>query len=252
MSNCLMLASFGSTFQDAYLRAVGPIIQACSYRYPDWMVAEAITSRIVKHRLATRQNLDVPNELQVAAEFSLKPEGRRLIQPLHLIPGLEYEKLLLPGYEVGTPLLSNADDLTLFAREVHFGLAPDEPLLLMGHGSEHRSDGIYAALEEAFRLSGRPNTFVATVEGSRDLPAALADLRSRGIRHLTLRPLLLIAGDHTVHDMIGNDDSWLHRLEQEGFSVQAIPEGLGEREEVQSLYLRKIDQLIQETEPIQC
>lgn len=247
MQNCLMLASFGSTYQQAYLKSVGAIIRETEEAHRDWLVAEAITSRIVKQRLAANQNLDLPNEVQVAANFELLEPGRRVIQPLHLIPGHEYEKLRLPGYELGETLFHTAEDISRFAKKIHFGLAADEALVLMGHGSDHQADGVYAALQAAYRLHGRPLVFVGTVEGCRDFPSIIQDLRAAGVRHLTLRPLMLIAGDHVHNDMLGDEeDSWINRLQAAGFSVDAVCEGLGERAEVRALYAAKINRLLAE------
>ena len=51
-------------------------------------------------------------------------------------------------------------------------------------------------------------------------------------------PLLLTAGAHVIRDMTGDrEGSWKQRLEAEGFTVEAVPKGLAEYEEIRDIFI---------------
>lgn len=51
-------------------------------------------------------------------------------------------------------------------------------------------------------------------------------------------PFMFVAGEHAKNDI---DQDWRLSLEQEGYSVSVLLEGLGEMEAVQDLFLEHID-----------
>ena len=60
----------------------------------------------------------------------------------------------------GTPLLtSEADNRAVIAAvtETFSSLSPKDALVLMGHGTTHYSNAIYAALDYQFKEMGYPN-----------------------------------------------------------------------------------------------
>ena len=69
-----------------------------------------------------------------------------------------------------------------------------------------------------------------------DFKMVLERLQKRQVREVLLAPLLLTSGMHVARDMADEgEDSWKTRLEQAGFSVTPILEGLGES----PLYIEK-------------
>ena len=162
-----------------------------------------------------------------------------VIQPTHLTPGDEYDKLcrIAAGYadrfdrmRVARPLIASPEDLLAVANVVlaHYPPRVDRALLLMGHGSGHIANMIYPALQTAFRLLGAGSVYVGTVEGWPGIEDCLAQLRESGPRTVDLAPLMLVAGDHAMNDMAGDEpDSWKSLLEAEGFAVCCHLEGLG-------------------------
>ena len=85
------------------------------------------------------------------------------------------------------------------------------------------------------------NVVVGTVEGWPTLENAIDELRALGAKHIELRPMMLVAGDHAQNDMAGDDaDSWKSHLTAAGFDVHCTVEGLGELEDVQRLYVEHL------------
>ena len=58
-----------------------------------------------------------------------------------------------------------------------------------------------------------------------------------GIGTLLLAPLMLVAGDHALNDLAGEEpDSWKSLLEAEGYDVACRLEGIGTGDEVAARY----------------
>ena len=65
------------------------------------------------------------------------------------------------------------------------------------------------------------------------------------IEKVYLAPMMLVAGDHAQNDMVGNEeDSWKNILGKEGFEVKIHLKGIGEYEEIQNMYVKKINKLM--------
>ena len=66
-------------------------------------------------------------------------------------------------------------------------------------------------------------------------------VRAHGAKRVILAPFMVVAGDHAMNDMSGEDeDSWRSRFEAEGFQVECVLKGLGEYRGVRKLYMDHI------------
>ena len=62
-----------------------------------------------------------------------------------------------------------------------------------------------------------------------------------GAKRVTLAPFMVVAGDHALNDMSGDDtDSWRSRFEAAGFTVECVLRGLGEYKGIRNLYIKHI------------
>ena len=104
----------------------------------------------------------------------------------------------------------------------------NEPILLMGHGTDHPANAVYQKLQIELDKDGS-NVFIATVEGSPVLGDIIPLLQKRDIKRIHLFPLMLVAGDHARNDMAGdNENSWRSILMKLG--IEGVPHlrGMGE------------------------
>ncbi len=109
----------------------------------------------------------------------------------------------------------------------------------MGHGREGADFYPYEKLTEAFRRDGKENFCVGTVEFDPGIAPVLEMVRARRPRHTYLAPLMIVAGDHAINDMAGNDaDSWANRIAALGTEANCVLKGLGEYPEVRELFVR--------------
>ena len=80
----------------------------------------------------------------------------------------------------------------------------EKAVVLMGHGTEHRANDVYLKLSDI--LEGH-NIFVGTVENKPDIYDVLN--KTENFKDIVLVPFMVVAGDHAVNDMAGDDDdSW--------------------------------------------
>lgn len=115
-------------------------------------------------------------------------------------------------------------------------------LVYMAHGNEHWSTGIYAEAAKMMRkLYPDVLTFMGGVEGFPGL-----DDISRSLSHfkpgkIILKPFMIVAGDHALNDMAGDDqDSWKSVLSRQGFEVIPVLEGLGSNNAFAHIFVEHI------------
>ena len=241
----LLAASFGTTYQDTCEKNIGAVEDHLAAVFPQWAVRRAFTSAIVRKVLAKRgiEVDDVPAALEKAKEEGFR---RVVIQPTHLLYGVEYEKLQAQAksYEgdfgamaIGGPLLADYQDMLAVCDALSCAFPPEKgrALVLFGHGTHHYVNPVYAAMQTAFRLGGRKDVFVGTVEAWPTIEDVLDQLLAGDYQSVTLTPLMLVAGDHAENDMLG-EDSWKSLLEESGFAVTGVLRGLGEYPAIRRIY----------------
>lgn len=246
----LLMVHFGTTYDDTRQKTINAINEKARKEFPDMIVREAYTSRIVMNRLA-KQGIrkDTPTE----ALLRLRSEGVRTVkvQPSYVIDGIEMDRLrkeieqVRPFFDsiwVSTPLLYSVEDAETVC-EILVNRHPAdnkkrEHVLFIGHGTEGPATALYSQLDYMLRANGHVNFHVATIEGYPTQATALNQIKSMKGRKVTLVPLLFVAGDHANNDI---SVEWKETLEKEGLSVDVRLEGLGEVPEIQDLYIKKIN-----------
>lgn len=240
------MVSFGTSVEQAR-KCITAVENALRDMRPDMEFRRAFTSPTIRRILAKRgEEISSPEEELVR----LAREGFETVyvQPTHMIPGIEFDKLknIVHGFSgrfeclrLGKPLLAEADDLPSFA-DILMRAYPrqdGEALVLMGHGTEHFANAIYPALQSAFSMSGREDIFVGTVEGWPRIEDIRSQLVNKRCKRAHLVPMMLVAGDHAVNDMAGDEpESWKSVLEAAGIEVRCTMQGLGANEDVQRMY----------------
>ena len=58
-------------------------------------------------------------------------------------------------------------------------------------------------------------------------------------------PFMIVAGDHAINDMAGDEeDSWKKVLMEKGFEVEIYMKGLGENPKIRQIYIDHIIEMI--------
>ena len=250
----LLMVHFGTTYDDSRQKTIDVINEKARQAFPQMKVAEAYASRTVMKRLAEK---GIPKETPTDALLRLRADGYRrvTVQPTFLIDGREMDMLrretdqLRPFFDtiiVGTPLLYTTADCQRVCNvlvERHpiptsskKGNGSDQHVIFVGHGTRGPGTALYSQLDYMLHANGHPNYHVATIEGYPTLRTVTAQLKAQHAKSVTLVPLLFVAGDHATNDIAVE---WKEALEQAGFTVNVVVEGLGEVPGIQDLYIER-------------
>lgn len=246
----ILVVSFGTSHQDTRARTITAIEQAIQDAHPSLPVFRAWTSGMIRRKLERTTGEVIQSVAQALSQMADQGITQAILQPTHIIDGIENQQMqadanafrnIFQKIAFGRPLLSSAEDLEKMAQILEHtfsGLGPEEQLILMGHGSQHPSNQIYARLDDCFHQQEHNHIHVATVEASPTLDDVLQNLRTQPVRRIHLAPLMIVAGDHAVNDMAGDgEDSWKSTLERAGYPVTCHLKGLGEYPQVRQMFL---------------
>lgn len=256
----ILVVSFGTSYNDSRDITIGAIEEAIAEACPEYEVRRAFTSQIIIDKLKERDGLEIDNVGEALDRAVADGIRELLVQPTHLMNGYEYTDLAveLTGYldkfdrvVLGQPLLTSDEDFDGVIKAITGRTASyddgETAICFMGHGTEADSNGVYARLQEKLTEGGYENYYIGTVEAEPSLEDVIAALEAKGgYKKVVLEPLMVVAGDHANNDMAGDEeDSWKTVLEQEGYEVECILEGLGQLSAIQELYVEHIKAAIE-------
>ena len=257
----ILVASFGTSYPEILEKCIGATEKAINNSFKDYEIRRAFTSRFIIKRLAQGDGIKIDNTVEALTK--LKQEGFQevIVQPLHIIPGLEYGEVVeavnkfrddqsFAKIALGRPLLTSANNPDDFAIAVsalkhHLPeLQQGQVVLLMGHGSKHEANICYRKLQAKVNEKGLP-VLIGTVEAEPTLGDLMKILKTKDIQSVVLMPFMVVAGDHTQNDLVGDDeDSWKSQLEEAGYKVEIYLRGLGENPTYQQIYVQHIKDAI--------
>lgn len=249
--NELLVLSFGTSFNDSRRLNIGAIESDLETAFPDYSVRRGFTANIVIDHIQNRDGVkidDVDEAMNRAVDNNVK---NLVIQPTHLMNGLEYQELeeqvaqyadAFDKIAIGKPLLTSEDDfkrveqaLVDWTSEYDDG---ETAICFMGHGTEAESNEVYQKMQDLLTADGHDNYFVGTVEASPSLEDVLAKVKAGSYKRVVLEPLMVVAGDHANNDMAGDEeDSWKTIFEDAGYEVTCLLRGLGENEAIRQIYV---------------
>lgn len=249
----ILVVSFGTSYNDSRDITIGAVEKAIEDAFPDYEVRRAFTAQIIIDKLADRDGLEIDNVTQALDRAVADGIKTLIVQPTHLMNGLEYGDLAdeLGEYEsdfdkivLGEPLLTSDKDFDAVVKAVtdstkEYAKDEDTAVVFMGHGTEAESNQVYSTLQEKLADGGFENYYVGTVEAAPALEDVIASLKEKGTyKKVVLEPLMVVCGDHVNNDMAGDEeDSWKSILIQEGYEVECVLKGLGELPKIQQIYV---------------
>jgi len=249
--NELLVVSFGTSYNDSRRLTIGAIEEDIEKAFPDYDVRRGFTSQMIIDHVKSRDNVVIDNvgeALERAADNGVK---RLVIQPTHLMNGLEYTDLVneIAEYSdafekvaVGKPLLTSEEDFRAVIKVITEATAGyddgETAICFMGHGTEADSNQVYAKMQEMLAGAGYENYYIGTVEAAPTLEDVLEAVQKGGYKKVVLEPLMIVAGDHASNDMAGDEEgSWKTAFEGEGYEVTCLVRGLGELEGIRQIFV---------------
>lgn len=250
----LLAVSFGTSHEETRDKTIGAIEKNFAEAFPEYEVRRAFTSGMILNVLKRRDGIAIDDVTDAMERLIRDGFQEVLIQPTHVIPGDEYDDMVrevmpyadrFETLRIGKPLLYDTEDQRKVVRAVmeQFpDLGEREALVLMGHGTGHPINAAYAALDYLFKNMGYHNVFVGTVEAYPDIETILGVVDGFRPEKVVLMPLMVVAGDHAVNDMAGDEeDSWKIQFEQAGYNVECVLKGLGEFQSIRDIYLEHVE-----------
>lgn len=159
----ILVVSFGTTYPDTREKNISAIRKQVERVYPDWMVAEAFSSGIVRRAMKEKKQIDALSPAEALAQLKERGYTHVAVLPTHIINGIENHNLKqaveehrsdFVQIEVADALLEKPQDYVDVANALWISLKDevgDAPLVFMGHGTEHMADSSYAIMENAVR-----------------------------------------------------------------------------------------------------
>ncbi len=249
----ILVVSYGTTYDDTRERTIGAIERRISESFPGWEVRRAFSSRPVIKILA-RRGVHVDFVDQALERLAEEGFGTVVVQPTLVMNGIEYDIMTdsvrrlgdrFDRISVGSPLLTTSDDYERMIGAIESAYVPEaealcsgrHALVLMGHGTTHFANSTYSELQLRLGLSGHEDVYVTTVEGFPSFADTLRMMEGRGYGEAVLVPIMLVAGDHAVNDLAGDEEDSLKCVMRDaGYEPRCIVRGMGEFPAFQELF----------------
>ena len=125
--NELLVVSFGTSYNDSRRLTIGAIEDAVEKAFPDFAVRRGFTSQIIIDHVKSRDNVAIDNVGEALDRAEKNGVKNLVIQPTHLMNGLEYTDLVNEAAEysdafdkvaIGKPLLTTEDDFRAVMKAV--------------------------------------------------------------------------------------------------------------------------------------
>ena len=252
--NAILAVSFGTSHADTREKTIDRIEEDIQKAYPDDKVYRAWTSKMIIKKIWNRDGVKIFNVKEAMEQMKADGIKNVLVQPTHVINGIENDlmqedvKAYADAFEsisFGTPLLTTEEDNIRVAKAVAEDLQPgkENALVLMGHGTSHYANSVYAALDYRFKDMGYDNIFLGTVEAYPSLVSLMKQVHAYHPKKVILAPFMIVAGDHAKNDLCSEEeDSWRSQFEKEGFEVECLLKGLGENETIRQIFIDHIEE----------
>ncbi len=259
--DAILVMSFGTTFKDSREKTINKAVEAIQAAHPGVKVVTAFTSHIIIDRIKAKEGITYPTPEEAIAQLKAEGYSRVAMTTLDIIPGIEYaykdavyqlHKNDFKKTTFGTPLMyyqgqeDQDDDIleTMKALSTQFPqMGKKDGVLIMAHGTPHPANAYYSVMQNRLNELGLSNALIFSVEGWPHLDTVIPQLKAKGIKNVTLMPLMMVAGDHANNDMAGDEpDSFKSILEKEGFKVTPYIHGLGENEAIQKIFAERAEQ----------
>ena len=249
--NELLVVSFGTSYNDSRRLTIGAIEDAIEKAFPDFAVRRGFTSQIIIDHVKSRDDAAIDNVGEALDRAEKNGVRNLVIQPTHLMNGLEYTDLVNEVAEysdafekvaIGKPLLTTDDDFRAVMKAITEATARyddgETAICFMGHGTEADSNQVYAKMQDMLTEEGYRNCYVGTVEAAPGLDDVLTAVKEGSYKKVVLEPLMIVAGDHANNDMAGDEEgSWKTAFEDAGYEVTCLVNGLGELEAIKQLFV---------------
>ena len=253
----ILVVSFGTSFPDTCKKTIDVIEQRIGEHFSDYKIYRAWTSKMIMAKLLERDNIRINNVTEAMEQMITDGITEVIVQPTHVINGIENDlmkedalafKNHFERITFGDPLLTTQQDHVEIVNAIcqeFSNLPADCALILMGHGTSHYANDVYAALDYRFKDLGFSNIHLATVEGYPTLENV-----TRMVKEQEAKKVIVLYDTVLELDIYGHlcvfeqvEDSWKNQFRAAGYDVECRMKGLGEYPAIQDMLIRHVTEV---------
>jgi len=149
---------------------------------------------------------------ETLAQLQAQGWQQAVMQSLHVVPGQEFEKMRqskVKGMDiaVGAPLMNSDADIDAVIDILAAEFQPDRLNIIVCHGNAKYAHFNEQNIALAKRLREQfSRVFVGSVEGEVELTAIDSVKKAVTDGKVHFIPLMMVAGDHILNDVLGDDE----------------------------------------------
>ncbi|MDE5595464.1 MAG: sirohydrochlorin cobaltochelatase [Muribaculaceae bacterium] len=247
----VLVTHYGSSDDNTRAKTIDLITSDIRQALPATEVREAYISPVVRRNLAKR-GLGCDSPVQALIRLRADGYDSVYVQSTTIIDGVEMAevrdacnqmRLFFNLLKCSESLCYSPDDcLTLVDILASHPKAKDEAVVFVGHGNLLPSTATYCQLDYMLMAGCHKGYHVSTIEGYPTAETALVELRADDkVKRVTLVPLLLVCGNHTIHDIAGE---YAEAIRSAGYQTDVMMRGLAELPAVRALYVSRLKKLM--------
>jgi sirohydrochlorin cobaltochelatase len=218
--------------------------------FPAHEIYWAFSSRAIRNRVRAQGGGELKTPAAVLNDLAARGYRQAVLQSLHLICGTEFHHMVWEAAKcplavnIGLPLLSHPEDFndvmdwmaTLASQDCQ------EALVWVGHGTAHPSWMAYDQLIRRMHDCFQQRVLLGLIKKGPGPDQVVQVLKQAGVRRVTLRPFMLVAGAHFGQDIAQErSGSWKTELATAGLAVTPWAEGVGLVPAIQTIFVRHIE-----------
>ena len=154
----ILIVSFGTSYENTRKRTIDAIERDIADAFPVCPVYRAWTSKMIIAKLKKRDGIIIHTVKEAMEQMLLDGITDVIVQPTHVINGIENDQMKADALSFrdrfssivfGNPLLTTEEDNQAVVQAVageFQDMDQETALVLMGHGTEHYANSVYAAL----------------------------------------------------------------------------------------------------------
>ena len=162
----ILIVSFGTSYENTRKRTIDAIEHDIADAFPVCPAYRAWTSKMIIAKLKKRDGIIIHTVKEAMEQMLLDGITDVIVQPTHVINGIENDQMKADALSFrdrfssivfGNPLLTTEEDNQAVVQAVageFQDMDQETALVLMGHGTEHYANSVYAALDYRFKDMG--------------------------------------------------------------------------------------------------
>lgn len=258
MGKAILLVAFGSSNLEGINESICLLEKDLKDKFGrEFTIFKAFTSKRIISLLKEKHNVFIPHITEALFNLANDEYSEVIIQPLHMMTGketIEIQKIIdeysysFKKLKVAKTLLEYEGDILIDESKKIAEALYDESevcnILLAGHGSKESSNEPYHIIYNSLSKIVEKKLYMATLEGDNTFEDILKEIQEDNIKDILIKPLFIIPGKHVMSDILGKDESWIKKLQDNGINVLVKNKSLLKYKNIRNIYIENIQRIL--------